>query len=318
MYGGDALLELTNRTGRVVVIDGYEKEPYLKFVPGDGVFENVHSPAVYYNSNRYARTTLPDEADATLQPEWRRVADGSRFAWHDHRVHWMSPVPPSPVFNDPGHDQKVLDWEFVVHVGDDLATARAVTVAGTLWWVAPVAWWPLLIAFGAVFLAITVMAVWRTTPVGERWPGLARTVVVLIWAVLAANVVRVIDDLAAVPAYRGGIAGIVATTTVSVLLIFLLTLHAWRGHVTGYLALLGAGLATTVLYGTGHSAVLSASQILTGLPMWVARWTVAASCMTIVPVVTACLFAGHHFLRWYRAHPVRFRSPRIREDATTG
>jgi hypothetical protein len=176
----------------------------------------------------------------------------------------------------------------------------------------------LLIAFGAVFLAITVMAARRTTPVGERWPGLARTVVVLIWAVLAANVVRVIDDLAAVPAYRGGIAGIVATTTVSVLLIFLLTLHAWRGHVTGYLALLGAGLATTVLFGTGHSAVLSASQILTGLPVWVARWTVAASCMTIVPVVTASLFAGHHFLGWYRAHPVRFRSSTIREDATTG
>ncbi len=59
VYGGDSLLQLTNHTGEQVVVEGYEKEPYLKFVPGDGIYENVHSPATYYNSDRYRAGRAP-------------------------------------------------------------------------------------------------------------------------------------------------------------------------------------------------------------------------------------------------------------------
>lgn len=305
VYGGDSLLQLTNRSGEQVVVEGYEKEPYLKFVPGDGIYENLHSPATYYNSDRYARVALPAAADATLPAEWRRITDGDRFAWHDHRVHWMSPVPPSPVFNDREHDQTVFPWEIGLRLGDDDA-ARAVTLHGVLSWEASVAWWPPVLAFGAVFLAITLFAVWRTKPAGDRWPGLARPIVVILWAVAVANLVRTIDDLFVVPGYSVGRATIVAKGVIVFVTVLLLTLHAWRGHITGFLALAAAGVVTFVLNGATHSLTLSASQILTGLPVWFARAVVASSIAVVVPVLAAVVFAGRFFVSWYRAHPVSF------------
>ncbi len=308
VYGGDSLLQLTNHTGEQVVVEGYEKEPYLKFVPGDGIYENVHSPATYYNSDRYARVALPDDADATLPAEWRRITDGDRFAWHDHRVHWMSPVPPSPVFNDRGHDQTVFPWEIGLRVGGDDA-ARAATVRGVLSWEASVAWWPPVLAFSLVFLTIALLAAWRTRPHADRWPGLARPVVVILWVVAVANLVRMIDDLFVVPGYSVGRATIVAKGVIVFATVIALTLHAWRGHVTGFLALAAAGVVTFVLNGAAHSLTLSASQVLTGLPVWFARAVVAASIAVVVPVLAALVFAGRHFIGWYRAHPISFAKP---------
>jgi len=75
---GDDRLQLTVDDGRVVVITGYEGEPYLRFGP-DGVFENVRSPAAYLNDDRYGKVELPDSADPDAPPEWERVAPGESF-----------------------------------------------------------------------------------------------------------------------------------------------------------------------------------------------------------------------------------------------
>jgi len=96
-YGGDALIELTNRTGSELTLSGYEDEPYLQFRPGVGVFENTRSPATYLNQDRYAGTIPPATADPGTPAQWRQVASGDRYAWHDHRVHWMSPARPAMV-----------------------------------------------------------------------------------------------------------------------------------------------------------------------------------------------------------------------------
>jgi hypothetical protein len=94
VVGGDSFLELTAEAGVEVVVEGYEGEPYLRILADGGVEENQYSPARWLNDNRYGTTKVPPEADADAAPVWRRVGSGHRWAWHDHRTHWMSSVPP--------------------------------------------------------------------------------------------------------------------------------------------------------------------------------------------------------------------------------
>ena len=100
-------MELVRTTANTVVVLGYEGEPYLRF-DASGIFENINSPAHYLNLDRFAATSPPASASATAQPSWMRVASGTTFRWHDHRAHWMSPIPPTDVQADP-------DVERVVH-----------------------------------------------------------------------------------------------------------------------------------------------------------------------------------------------------------
>jgi hypothetical protein len=306
MFGGDSLLELTNRSGDQVIIEGYDKEPYLRFTPGDGVFENIHSPATYYNSNRYANVELPPESDATLDPEWRRVADGDTYAWHDHRAHWMSPVPPSPVFNNPGDDQLIFDWVIPVYV-ESGGTTHIVQVVGELWWVAPVSWWPPVLVLSLVFLAVVAVAMVRTRPRGTDWPGLTRPVVVMIIGVVLLDIVAAIDDIAASPAGQSQNVSLIIGTSVASLIVFALSWHAWKGQPTGFAALAGAGFAIFVIFASDHGSELSSSQLLTVLPEWIRRWSVAANFAIVVPVVAVCVRAAVHYRGYLKEHPITFK-----------
>lgn len=122
-------LQLTNRTGRTVTIYGYEGEPYAR-VLGDGTVEvNTHSPAYYLNQNFYAQVSVPAFASAHAAPHWSVVDRAGQFEWHDHRIHWMSPVPPAKV-KDRSKRTKIFDWQVPLRVG-----ARAGGVEGELFWV---------------------------------------------------------------------------------------------------------------------------------------------------------------------------------------
>jgi hypothetical protein len=115
-----------NRTGKTVVVLGYQREPYLRFGP-DGVYRNANSPATYLNLSLYASGAIPPTANADAKPLWRKVASGHVFRWHDHRIHWATPVAPLVVRKDPGKRHHVFDWLVPARAG-----GRAVEIRGSL------------------------------------------------------------------------------------------------------------------------------------------------------------------------------------------
>jgi hypothetical protein len=124
----DDRLELQNDSGKTVVVQGYNGEPYAR-VLGDGTVQvNRRSPAFYLNDDRFARVKVPVSAKQDATPQWQVVDKAGRFEWHDHRIHWMSDVPPKQV-TDRSKRTKVFDWKVPVQVG-----AQRGAVTGTLFW----------------------------------------------------------------------------------------------------------------------------------------------------------------------------------------
>jgi hypothetical protein len=113
---GDDRVSVRNETGETIVVPGYDGEPYLRFTT-DAVYRNDRSPATYLNEERYGNVELPAEADAKAEPEWTKVAGTAYYEWHDHRIHWMSPVLPPQVRAAGGKPHHVFDWELPLRVG---------------------------------------------------------------------------------------------------------------------------------------------------------------------------------------------------------
>jgi hypothetical protein len=109
LYGDDQVW-LDNRSGKTVVIDGYSGEPYLRFGP-DGIYVNVNSPAGYLNQDRYARSKVPKSATAKARTDWQKLAGGEVWAWHDHRIHYMNPIPPKEIQDAPRTPHHVFNWK---------------------------------------------------------------------------------------------------------------------------------------------------------------------------------------------------------------
>jgi hypothetical protein len=122
-------LELINRSGQTVTVFGYEGEPYAQVLANGTVRFNTSSPAYYLNQAFYANVTVPPSASPRASPHWVVVAGTGRLEWHDHRIHWMSPVVP-PQVKDQSKRTKVFDWQVPIQVG-----ARKGAVAGELFWV---------------------------------------------------------------------------------------------------------------------------------------------------------------------------------------
>ncbi len=124
----DRLL-IRNDTGKTVTVYGYSGEPYARLLPSGAAEQNTRSPAVYLNTNFYANVTVPPSADAAAPPRWEAVDRTGQFEWHDHRIHWMSPVTP-PEVKDTGKRTKIFDWTVPISVG---TTPGA--IKGELFWV---------------------------------------------------------------------------------------------------------------------------------------------------------------------------------------
>ena len=93
--GGDSFLELTVDEGTEAVVEGYDGVPYLRFLTDGTVERNKWSTATYINNSRKGGGAVPAKAqDPATKPEWEKVASGGHYAWHDHRIHWMSEVSP--------------------------------------------------------------------------------------------------------------------------------------------------------------------------------------------------------------------------------
>jgi hypothetical protein len=119
---------LTNHTGKTVTIYGYEGEPYARVLANGTVEQNVRSPATYLNTNFYAQVTVPPSASASDPPQWQVIDRTGQFEWHDHRIHWMSPVPPAKVKNK-SQRTLIFNWQVPIAVG---STKGA--IAGQLYW----------------------------------------------------------------------------------------------------------------------------------------------------------------------------------------
>lgn len=124
----DRLL-LRNHTGKTVTVYGYSGEPYARLLPDGAAEQNAHSPAVYLNTNFYANVTVPPSASATAPARWSAVDRTGTFEWHDHRIHWMSPVTP-PQVKDTGKRTKIFDWSVPIRIG-----SQPGAIDGELFWV---------------------------------------------------------------------------------------------------------------------------------------------------------------------------------------
>ncbi|HEY2631585.1 MAG TPA: hypothetical protein VGI26_04320 [Solirubrobacteraceae bacterium] len=142
-------LILRNHTGKTVTVFGYSGEPYARVQPNGTTEQNVRSPAVYLNTSFYATVTVPPTANAADPPKWVVVDRTGELEWHDHRIHWMSPLTP-PQVKDTSKRTKIFNWSVPVEVGGTHGVVR-----GELFWVpegskAPVA---AIVALIAVVLA---------------------------------------------------------------------------------------------------------------------------------------------------------------------
>jgi len=125
----DDNVQLVNRTKKVVQIQGYDGEPYVRLSPDGTVEVNLNSPAYYLNQDRFADVSVPERADAEARPEWKEVDDTGLFSWHDHRSHYMGLNTP-PQVDDESVETKVFDYSIPVEVD-----GKPVRINGTLTWV---------------------------------------------------------------------------------------------------------------------------------------------------------------------------------------
>jgi hypothetical protein len=112
----DDRIGLRNKTGKTILVFGYEREPYLRMT-SDAVYRNARSPATYLNDDRYGRVQLPDQADPKAASDWKQVAGEPYYEWHDHRIHWMSPIDPPQVRRAKGVPHHIFDWSVPILVG---------------------------------------------------------------------------------------------------------------------------------------------------------------------------------------------------------
>jgi hypothetical protein len=125
----DDRLALQNTSGKTIVIQGYNREPYARVLADGTVQVNQRSPAYFLNNDRNADIKVPASADANAAPQWKLVDRSGRFEWHDHRIHWMGQGLP-PQVKDTAKRTKVFAWQVPVQVG-----ATKGDIAGTLYWV---------------------------------------------------------------------------------------------------------------------------------------------------------------------------------------
>lgn len=137
-----AYLTITNPTHRIVIVLGYDHEPYLK-VTKHAVWHNTHSPATYLNED-LAADAMPPGVNAAAAPAWERISDSNSRLFDDRRIHWIGNSLPAAVEQKPNKPHLIRNWTVDLRVDD-----TPVTVRGTLEWYpgdSPTAW----LVFGIV------------------------------------------------------------------------------------------------------------------------------------------------------------------------
>lgn len=298
IHNGDEFLSLENASDREVVVLGYADEPYLRIGP-DGVFENRRSAAAYINADRYAAVDAPDSVDPLAPPEWVRVSGSSAHAWHDHRIHFMSPQPPRQVEADPSAVVEVFPDGWTVPF---TVEGEPYEIAGTLTWVPATSPSPWLV--GALAVTSVALVGLRTRPAdGGRWPGLARPAAAVLGVVTLLNLTNLVDDLTASPVPIATQLLPAGQTLLFLAIAAFGAVKAWQGGDGAFTALgVGAG-ALLVGQGLLYLPALSSSQSASVFPQWVTRAAVAASIAQAVPLGIAAVVGTRRTLPPLDAEP---------------
>jgi hypothetical protein len=191
IIGGDSFLDVKVEPGHEVIVFAYATtghgEPFLR-IRADGVVEeNQQSEYTYRIQDRYANVEVPANLNPSGPPEWKQVGSGHEFAWHDHRVHWMSPDRKPGI--KPG--DVVQTWQVdMTFDGKPVSVEGVVLLAKPT---VPAAWFA-----AAVAIAIAVIVI-----------GRGRSTLVAAVAVLVAGLGATIvgwEEHVAVPSAAGGTA----------------------------------------------------------------------------------------------------------------
>jgi hypothetical protein len=272
IIGGDSFVMLRASEGVSIEVIGYAGEPYLRFLPDGTVEENSVSPAKYLNQARYGGD-VPDGVDAAASPIWEHVASDGTYAWHDHRTHWMNPMPPPGL--GPG-DQVA---EGVVPLLVD-GTEVDVTIASL--WVHPPSALPVTIGItlGMCFAIVALRRRSLITPVALSLS-------------LAACATGVVDYLSVpretVPSWTLWVLPVTG--------LILVTLAAGAERFGGAVKRYRSGLlliATMelVAWGIAHWAWLWAAILPTALPFWIDRLVAGAVLIGAIGVTAAAVMAA--------------------------
>ncbi|OFW64588.1 MAG: hypothetical protein A2135_10595 [Actinobacteria bacterium RBG_16_67_15] len=282
--GGDAFLVAAVAPGHVLEIPGYFGEPYLRIDADGTVWRNEKSPARYINVARYG-VTIPPEADADAPPDWRQVGGGGRYAWHDHRTHWMSRDLPPTIAGD--RAQLIFPWEF-----DVIFDGVPISVHGEL------VWFPAENPIGPLFIGILGLAplAWwrrgRTTLVASHLAGLGAIALLVATMQYAATPVdRPFPSELALPA----LAVMLAVASVG--------LRPNPIRATGSRLLAGIAL---IIWGLSGRDVLTAPVLPSALPTSVERSLVAL--VLVSAVVLVVVTVSEYVLAGGRAGPTRIES----------
>jgi hypothetical protein len=113
-------IELVNHSRDTVTVFAYSgNQPYLQILANGNVELNENSPAYYLNQSFFAGGVIPPANATQFAPaDWVTVAKTGMFLWHDHRIHFLSPLLP-PAVKQRGVDKTTLvfDWTVPIAVG---------------------------------------------------------------------------------------------------------------------------------------------------------------------------------------------------------
>ena len=176
-------IRLINHSHETVTVYGYSASDrnvaydggqYARILPDGTVQLNENSPAYYLNQSFYEiGVSVPASATDTAQPDWVTFAKTATLYWHDHRIHYTSPVVPD-LIQRRGVDKRqfVFAWYVPIQIGSTRGY-----LAGQLFWNAEKSFSiPIgaIIAFivvvmGGAALMIVVRRRRGSTPPREAW-----------------------------------------------------------------------------------------------------------------------------------------------------
>lgn len=268
MIGGDNFVELSVTAGHEVIVLGYEAEPYLWFQADGTVSENRRSKATYLDDTRYGTVEVPDDLLPSDEPEWVEIADGGRWAWRDHRAHWLSDTPPLGLA--PG--DQVLDNTIPLDVDGQRVTVRLLST-----WVPEPSRLPVdVAAVVGVILGFSAMSRRGVPGVPVLVVGVLATVVG-VWQVLSLPSETAPGPLVWVLPVVTVIGGAAAT--------------AYRNRGWSNWVAVGGALAVTVWAGL-RAEVIRYAVLPTDAPFWFDRAVTAGAAVTGVITIVATMIGA--------------------------